>query len=150
MLTHTAVVILSLDLSCLRSRSGEPCGEGVLRLHVVCSLSKRHSATSPHMSASSPSADLPASQPTRSACSSECSVDRDSSSNKRAVVDGKDVNSSEEKRPKVVASLIHNIAPQRCARIGPQYQAEVPPWPPADKLKPSAGPKDTVNVIPDC
>ena len=98
------------------------------------------------MSASSPSADLTTSQPTRSASTSDSTVSHDSPSNKRAVADGKGVNTLEEKRPKVVASLINNIAPQRRARIGPQYQAEVPPWPPADKSKPSA--EDQVHTDP--
>ena len=72
----------------------------------------------------------------QTAASVDASTVRDVPSNKRAVSDSRNANVSDDKRPKVVASLIHNIAPQRRARIGPQYQAEVPPWPPPDKQQP--------------
>lgn len=60
---------------------------------------------------------------------------RNAPSNKRAVADGKSLDQVEEKKPKIVASLLRNIAPQRRARIGPQYQANIPPLIPFEERK---------------
>ena len=51
-------------------------------------------------------------------------------SSKRPTVNSHHDKVADEKRPRVVESLIHNTAPQRRTRIGPQYQAKIPPWPP--------------------
>ena len=59
----------------------------------------------------------------------------DTPTNKRAVADDKSLDEVEEKKPKIVASLIRNIAPQRRARIGPQFQAEIPPLLPCEERK---------------
>lgn len=76
---------------------------------------------------------------TTSTAFADAVVVRDVPSNKRAATTDRSAPVSDDKRPRVVASLIHNIAPPRRARIGPQYQAEIPPWPPVNNQQP-AGP----------
>ncbi len=55
----------------------------------------------------------------------------DSPRNKRPALNNGQADAANHKRPRVAASIIHNTAPQRRTRIGPQYQAEIPPWPSA-------------------
>ena len=61
--------------------------------------------------------------------------DNDHGTSKRPADSDIDSDAGNEKRPRAAPSIILNNAPPRTARVGPQYQAVVPPWPPVSQFQ---------------